>query len=140
MTTEQLQTPQPAPVRAYPSPIGWVIAAVILFWPTAIPALLASHRSAHAAGAGDIPLAAREAANAKRWGLISVIVGAALVVLSVLVSLAWAVLLVVWHHDDERGPYRLDDRTNVQPFDRRGDGWGPDQRRGPQVPQPMPSR
>jgi hypothetical protein len=122
--------PPTTPVRQYPAPIGWVIAAIILFWPTAIPAVLASHRSARAAGAGDVALADREAATAKRWGAISVIVGALLVLLSVLVSIAWAVAAVVWHHDDDHGgPFRIDDRSNLQPFD-RGDGWGSPDRRG----------
>ncbi|MEN0130550.1 MAG: CD225/dispanin family protein [Brevundimonas sp.] len=137
--------PGPA-TRKYPAPIGWVIAAIILFWPTAIPALLASHRSARAAGAGDVALAEHEAATAKRWGAISVIVGALLVVASVLASIAWAVLLVVWHHDDvhTRAVFRIDGPSNVQPF-RGGDGWGSQERQLPQAPrqdrqQPQPQQ
>ena len=100
------------------APVGWVIAAMILFWPTGIPALLASHRAARAAGAADVVIADREASNARRWGIISVIVGAALIVLSVLVSIAWAFLavLAVSHHDGgwNDGPRWSDE----MPFDR----------------------
>lgn len=115
----------PARPPADPVPLGWVIAAVILFWPTAIPALLSSHRAARAAGSGDSLTAAREGANAKRWGVISVCVGAALAVLSVLVSVVWVVVAAVaWH--DHGGPFTLEGgRTHEQPFDRQGrDGWG----------------
>ena len=101
-------TPPPVPPSA---PVGWVIAGMILFWPTGIPALLASHRAAQAVGAADAGTAYRESANARRWGIISVIVGAALIVLSLLVSIAWAVLAAVVVHEhrggidwQERGP------------------------------------
>ncbi|RHA42633.1 CD225/dispanin family protein [Cellulomonas rhizosphaerae] len=112
--------PGPARPAADPVPLGWVIAAMILFWPTAIPALLSSHRAARAAGSGDVTTAAREGGNAKRWSVISVCVGAALAVLSVLVSVVWvAVAAVAWHHDG--GPFTLEGgRTHEQPFDHRG--------------------
>jgi interferon-induced transmembrane protein len=87
--------PPPAPS----APVGWVIAAMLLFWPTGIPALLASLRAARAFGASDTQTAVRESANAKRWGIISVCIGAALVVLSVLLSLAWVVLVAVAVHE-----------------------------------------
>ena len=83
------------------APVGWVIAAMILFWPTGIPALLASHRAARAIGAADVVTADREASNARRWGIISVIVGAALIVLSILISIAWAFLAVIAFHDSD---------------------------------------
>lgn len=104
--------PPPLPPAAA-APVGWVIAAMILFWPTGIPALLASHRAARAAGAADVGTAARESANARRWGIISVIVGAALILLSILVSIAWAVLAVVAVHEHRGG---LD-------WEQRGPGW-----------------
>ena len=128
MATEPIPTPapdpappapQPAPVAPTVSaPVGWVIAAMILFWPTGIPALLASHRAARAVGAADAVTADREASNARRWGIISVIVGAVLILLSILVSIAWAFLAVVAisHHDGswEDGPRWNDE----MPFDR----------------------
>ncbi len=93
---------QPLPPTPYPpraatpsAPVGWVIAAMILFWPTGIPALLASHRAARAVGAGDEPVAVQEAATARRWSIVSVCVGAGLVVLSILVSIAWAIFAAI---------------------------------------------
>ncbi len=124
-------TPAPAapptpPSGRYPAPIGWVIAAVILFWPTAIPALLASHRAARAAGAGDATASAHESATAKRWSIVSVCVGAALIVLSVVVSIVWAIVAAVAIHDARddwraHGPMRSDEL----PFGRQAPG-GPD--------------
>ena len=64
-----------APPGRTSAPVGWVIAAMLLFWPTGIPALLASHRAAHAFGAGAADVALRESANSRRWSIISVIVG-----------------------------------------------------------------
>lgn len=96
----------PAPTPAVPTtsaPVGWVIAAMILFWPTGIPALLASHRASRALGAADAVTAEREASNARRWGIISVIAGGALIVLSILVSIAWAFLAVLAIHDYRGG-------------------------------------
>ncbi|WP_315095476.1 CD225/dispanin family protein [uncultured Cellulomonas sp.] len=109
--------PPPGPVTPTPprpaepsAPVGWVIAAMILFWPTGIPALLASHRAARAIGAADTDVALRESANARRWGVISVCVGAGLIVLSVLASIAWILLAAVALRDGiddggwQRGP------------------------------------
>ncbi|MEZ0447993.1 CD225/dispanin family protein [Cellulomonas sp. ICMP 17802] len=111
----------PPPRPPEPSaPVGWVIAAMILFWPTGIPALLASHRAARAFGAADTPVAFREAANARRWGIISVIVGGSLIALAVLASIAWLVIaafVVSTGIDDgqwQQGP----NRSHVLPFDR----------------------
>src|SRR5687767_14113321 len=98
-------TPAPAPAPVTSAPVGWVIAAMILFWPTGIPALLASHRAARALGAGDAVTAEREASNGRRWGIISVIVGAALILLSILVSIVWAFLAVVAFHDYRDGSW-----------------------------------
>ena len=81
--------PEPA------APVGWVIAGMILFWPTGIPALLASHRAARAYGAADVEVAQRESANARRWGIISVCVGAALIAVSILLSVLWAIVAAV---------------------------------------------
>lgn len=103
--------PTPAAAPAASAPVGWVIAAMILFWPTGIPALLASHRAARAVGAADAVTADREASNARRWGIISVAVGAALIVLSILVSILWAFLAVVALSDHRGG------------WDHVGPGW-----------------
>ncbi|WP_456789876.1 CD225/dispanin family protein [Cellulomonas sp. P5_C5] len=116
--------PTPAPyVPATTAPVGWVIAAMILFWPTGIPALLASHRAARALGAGDAVTAEREAANGRRWGIISVIVGAGLIVFSVLASIAWAFLIAVAFHEHGDGSWEQGPRwSNELPFD---DGVSP---------------
>lgn len=106
--------PTVPPVQYRPAepsaPVGWVIAAMIVFWPTGIPALLASHRAARAFGAADTDVALRESANARRWGIISVCVGAGLVVLSLVASVLWFVVVAFALHasvDDDvwdRGP------------------------------------
>jgi len=98
--------------------LSWVIAAMLLFWPTGIPALLASHRDARAFGAGATDVARHESANARRWSIISVIVGALLIVASVLSAIAWAVLVAVAvheHGDREFGP--RPGFSNELPFD-----------------------
>lgn len=150
MSTEPIPSAAPAPTYATPPPppaasaptagvpttsvpVGWVIAAMILFWPTGIPALLASHRASRALGAADAVTAEREASNARRWGIISVIAGAALIVLSILVSIAWAFLAVLAVHgysdgvDWEHGPRWNDERSFDGPSgpvmpDRPGNG------------------
>lgn len=132
-------TQPPAP-RQYPAPIGWVIAAVIVFWPTAIPALLASHRSARAAGAGDVVTADREAASARRWGIVSVCVGGALIVLSLIASVVWALVIAIAVNDHRDG-FRWDDRdgsSRIEPYE--GPGVVP-HRSGPGQMMPgMPGR
>ncbi|MDM7854970.1 CD225/dispanin family protein [Cellulomonas alba] len=109
---------QPPLPRQYPAPIGWVIAAVIVFWPTAIPALLASHRSARAAGAGDVVTADREAASARRWGIVSVCVGGAIILLSLIATFVWALVIAVAVHDHRDG-FGWDDRdgsSRIEPY------------------------
>ncbi|WP_029292184.1 CD225/dispanin family protein [Cellulomonas sp. HZM] len=137
-------SPYPRPERTatdgrYPTAIGWVIAAVILFWPTALVALLASHRAARAAGAGDAETAERESATARRWGIVSVCVGAALVVLSLVMSVAWALLVVAGHAWRGHGweGHGRGDRSFVLPYDRgqqdgRQSGPGTGRQRGGQ--------
>jgi hypothetical protein len=99
---------------------------MILFWPTGIPALLASHRASHALGAGDVPVATREAASARRWGIVSVCVGAGLVVLSILVSVAWVIFaaFAVQHYHDggrwDEGPGWTQRSGPAFPFDGSG--------------------
>lgn len=73
----------PPPVGSVPPPAapptartGWVIAAFLLFWPLAIPALLASQRASRALGAGDLVAATREGDSARSWGIGAVVVGA----------------------------------------------------------------
>jgi hypothetical protein len=119
--------PPYAPLPTGPSaPVGWVVAAMILFWPTGIPALLASHRAARAVGAGDVATAVQESATARRWSIVSVCVAAGLVVLSVLISLAWVILaaLAVQHLEHggtwDDGPGWSERSAPPLPFDAPG--------------------
>lgn len=95
---------QPQPAYAPPrpafttAPVGWTIAAMLTFWPTGIPALLASHRAARAFGAADHETAQRESANARRWGIVSVCVAAGLLVLNVLFWIAWFAFVALAVH------------------------------------------
>lgn len=113
--------PAPPPATTTSAPVGWVIAAMLLFWPTGIPALLASHRAARAFGAADTEVALRETANARRWSIISVIVGAVLIVLSVLASIAWVVIAAfALHSGFDDGPWQDGPgRSHELPFDRQ---------------------
>ncbi|KRD45014.1 hypothetical protein ASE38_13485 [Cellulomonas sp. Root930] len=109
-----------------------MIAGMILFWPTGIPALLASHRAARAFGAADTEVAQRESANARRWGIISVCVGAALIAAAVLLSILWAVVAAVAIREavDDGGWQRGPDWTFEMPDDSTHPGMpergGPD--------------
>lgn len=113
--------PAPPPATATSAPVGWVIAAMLLFWPTGIPALLASHRAARAFGAADTDVALRESANARRWSIISVIVGGVLIVLSVLASIAWVVIAAfALRAGIDDGPWQDGPgRSHELPFDRQ---------------------
>ncbi len=60
--------------------IGWAIAAVMTFWPCAIPAFVYSARVERLFWSGD-PAAARHASNlARGWGIAGVAVGVVLFV------------------------------------------------------------
>lgn len=78
----------PHPGYGYPPPgpkpssnIGWAIASVILFWPLCIPAFMASARVDGAWFAGDYFGAQKASNDAKKFGMIGVIVGASLIAL-----------------------------------------------------------
>jgi hypothetical protein len=76
---------------------------MLLFWPTGIPALLASHRAARAFGAGAYDVALDESATARRWSIVSIIVGALLIAVSVLSTIVWALVVAVAIHDHRDG-------------------------------------
>lgn len=61
----------PSPVRT-----GWVVAAFLLFWPLAIPALRASVRTAEANGSGHHKDARRSSQRTLDWSLGAVCTGA----------------------------------------------------------------
>ena len=55
---------------------GWIAAAMILFWPLALAAVLAANRAARARGAGDLATAHREAQGARAHARLAVLIGA----------------------------------------------------------------
>ena len=64
-----------------PNHIGWAIAAIILFWPLAIPAFIYSTRVESAWYRGDVAGAQQASNNARTCGIWAVVVGVALIVL-----------------------------------------------------------
>ncbi|HEY3506282.1 MAG TPA: CD225/dispanin family protein [Actinocatenispora sp.] len=54
---------------------GWAIGAIFLFWPLAIPALMASSRCRQALAAGDFATAQMESENAHKWAKLATIIG-----------------------------------------------------------------
>jgi len=129
--------PYPVPPRATftGAPVGWTIAAMLTFWPTGIPALLASHRAARAFGAADHETAQRESANARRWGIVSVCVAAGLLVINVLLLLAWFAFVALAVHEVRDDGWRDGRGWSVGP---QLDGQGPDGRQldGPRLDGP----
>ena len=135
----QAPAPYPVPPRATftGAPVGWTIAAMLTFWPTGIPALLASHRAARAFGAADHETAQRESANARRWGIVSVCVAAGLLVINVLLLLAWFAFVALAVHEVRDDGWRDGRGWSVGP---QLDGQGPDDRQphGPGLDGPRP--
>ncbi|MCF4122644.1 septum formation family protein [Antribacter sp. KLBMP9083] len=68
---EGTEAGSPSPVRT-----GWVVAAFLLFWPLAIPALRASVRTAQANGSGHHKDARRSSQRTLDWSLGAVCTGA----------------------------------------------------------------
>ena len=90
----------PGPGGAPPSSnIGWAIAALFTFWPLAIPAFIFSSRVEPSWYRGDVVGARKASEDARRYGVIGVIVGGAFIVVAVIV---WIVLITVFvgavHH------------------------------------------
>lgn len=83
----------PEPVRAMPpnKNIGWAIAALLLFWPLAIPSFIAALKVSDLWFTGRYDEAVRAAADAKKWGVAGVVVGGAWIGIVVVV---YAVLIV----------------------------------------------
>ncbi len=75
--------------------LGWVIAGVLVFWPVAIPALLAVSKVSDLWFTGRHQEAFQAAADAKRWGRIAVIVGACYFGLMTLGYVAFILFAVV---------------------------------------------
>jgi hypothetical protein len=71
-----------------PSNVGWAIAAVLLFWPLAIPAFIYSSRVDSAWYRGDVSGAQRASANARTCGIWALVVGVAFFILFFVLSVA----------------------------------------------------
>lgn len=82
----------PPGVPAYPPPtnLGWAIAALIVFWPLGIPAIINATRVESQWLRGERDRALRSSADARRFGIAAVVVGAALFLLGVLFFIAVA--------------------------------------------------
>jgi hypothetical protein len=63
------------PTGPYPTRVGWVVAAFLLFWPLAIPALVLSMRTAEANGTGNARRAKKSSVRALDFALGAVTVG-----------------------------------------------------------------
>jgi len=57
---------------------GWAVVALFFFWPLCIPAFINAGKVKSACAAGDHGAAKKASANAKRFGLIALIVGVAI--------------------------------------------------------------
>ncbi len=88
--------PVPLPAQEPKPEVGWVIAAFILFWPTAIPALFASQRASRALGAGDWITARAEGARARKFGIISVCIAGGLAVLYFVFLFLWIIAMIAF--------------------------------------------
>jgi hypothetical protein len=70
-----LDDPDDQPTGPYPTRVGWVVAAFLLFWPLAIPALVLSMRTAEANGTGNARRAKKSSVRALDFALGAVTVG-----------------------------------------------------------------
>ncbi|MDT4976805.1 MAG: hypothetical protein QOG98_2563 [Pseudonocardiales bacterium] len=94
--------PQPGyPAQGYPPPgygapgygpppgnLGWAIAAIFLFWPLAIPAFINYGRVESSWYRGDPAGAQLASANVRKFGIIALCIGIALIVIWIIVSVA----------------------------------------------------
>ncbi|MDR7382416.1 septum formation family protein [Promicromonospora iranensis] len=67
--------PDEQPEGPYPTRLGWVVAAFLLFWPLAIPALVLSMRTAEANGTGNTRRAKKSSVRALDFALGAVTLG-----------------------------------------------------------------
>ncbi|GIL27604.1 CD225/dispanin family protein [Actinocatenispora comari] len=84
------QGPPPgAPQEPINSHMGWSIGAIFLFWPLAIPAIMAASRCNAAIAAGDYMGATAASEDAKKWAKLATIIGCCWIGL-------WCVIGVIW--------------------------------------------
>lgn len=75
--------------------IGWSIAALLLFWPLAIPSFIAALKVSDLWFTGRYDEALKASADAKKWGVAGVIVGASGFVLVLAAYVVFFLVLVV---------------------------------------------
>lgn len=63
------------PTGPFPTRVGWVVAAFLLFWPLAIPALVMSMRTAEANGTGNVRRAEKSSVRTLDFALGAVTLG-----------------------------------------------------------------
>lgn len=74
-TPPTIGSPDDAPEGPYPTRAGWVVAAFLLFWPLAIPALVQSMRTAEANGTGNTRRAKKASVRTLDFALGAVSLG-----------------------------------------------------------------
>ena len=100
----------PPPGYGYPTPAGppqdkpsanwgWAIAALILFWPLAIPSFIFASRVDTAWNTGRAAEAFDASRQAKRYGLIGVVIGAVLSALAIILWIAVVALFATAVHN-----------------------------------------
>lgn len=67
------------------SHLVWACVCIVLFWPTAIPALLNAIKVGSLIDKGDIALAEEKSAKAKKWCKITTWIGAILWIINIVV-------------------------------------------------------
>lgn len=67
--------PDDEPTGPFPTRVGWVVAAFLLFWPLAIPALVLSMRTAEANGTGNVRRAEKSSVRTLDLALGAVTLG-----------------------------------------------------------------
>lgn len=69
------KAPDDEPTGPFPTRVGWVVAAFLLFWPLAIPALVLSMRTAEANGTGNVRRAEKSSVRTLDLALGAVTLG-----------------------------------------------------------------
>jgi hypothetical protein len=75
--------------------IGWAIAALLLFWPLAIPSFIAALKVSDLWFTGRYDEAVRASADAKKWGVAGVVVGGIWIAVVVAVYVALIVSAII---------------------------------------------
>ncbi|MCL2317366.1 MAG: CD225/dispanin family protein [Actinomycetia bacterium] len=77
---------QPVPYASCPPPHwGWMVTAILFFWPLAIPSGINAARVESLYAAGDLAGAQKASEDAKKFGIIGLIIGLVSVVFGVVI-------------------------------------------------------